>query len=617
MKRITHVSLNDDGTFFMIREYDEFDDSRRFIRYYVDQRLAQLPDAKRLADGFLRVACSDVVVEALSQLKNTTIEFDDDAQVVYHYWLAVIHQSRQAASTVANFKIGGQVPNGDLDYGLLSPYQKVGLVNALTMPGYGLFMKQGTGKTGIAIMAIVNDSRRKDKSRYRAIVVCPPNVRVNWSYEFKKFAPNEDINVCILRGGQVTRLSQIVDAVRSESKITVMICNYETLQSSWDALQAIDFDYAILDEAHMIKSPTTKRAQYAHKLSKNAARRLVLTGTPIANNVNDLFSLFEFMGTGTSGFRTFEGFRKYFGKYRQAQHGDVFQEAQNLPILRDKLARYSFIISKEEALPFLPDKVYDIAEVEMTEPQREAYLMLRDELVMEIETTLENADNEAVAVNNILTQLLRLSQITSSFRVIPAIHNEHGDLVSPRKVIPFATNIKAEYVKSLIEEKGPNDKTIIWSNWVEDITAIEAALREAGENPVTFFGATSFEARLEAERKFNEDDTCRWFIGNPQAGGTGLNLLGYPPNDPTSRTTNCNHVIYVSQNWSAILREQSEDRAHRRGTREPVRITEVVVPNTIDTIIATRVANKRLDAASTLDIKEILNDIRSSVLESI
>jgi SNF2 family DNA or RNA helicase len=614
-KLILHVSLSEDGTFFHLREFEEVAEGKRYINYFDGGHYQRLPDYKRLQDGYSRVAASDVSVEAIDKLKHCSVEFDEDAKIVFDYWMTVLQASRHTAARVADFKGAGVIPSDDnIDYGKLSAYQRVGLMNALALPGYGLFMKQGTGKTAVAIMAIVNNAKLKAKPKYRAIVVCPPNVRVNWQSEFKKFAPNaNDIDVHVIRGGQVTRLTQIIGAIRSPKPISVVVCNYETLQNSWDALQMVEFDYAILDEGHNIKSHTTKRNVYAQKLGRNAAKRLILTGTPIANNLNDLYTLFEFMGPGTSGFRSFEGFRRYFSKFRQTQHGDQFESAQNLPILKDKLARYSFIISKEEALPYLPEKTFDIAEVEMTPEQSDAYFKLRDELVMEIESTLETAENEAVAINNILTQLLRLSQITSSFRVIPAINDEMGNAVSPRRVIPFETNIKAEYVASLVPEKGPNDKTIIWSNWVEDIVAIETALKEAGENPVSFYGATSFEQRLEAERKFNEDPTCRWFIGNPQAGGTGLNLLGYPPNSPDTYTTNCNHVVYVSQNWSAILREQSEDRCHRRGTREPVRITEVVVPNTIDTVIAVRVAKKRLDAASTLDIKDILNDIKLSL----
>jgi DNA repair protein RAD16 len=143
---------------------------------------------------------------------------------------------------------------------------------------------------------------------------------------------------------------------------------------------------------------------------------------------------------------------------------------------------------------------------------------------------------------------------------------------------------------------------------------MEAALIAAGEKPVTFYGATSFDERSAAEKSFNEDPECRWFIGNPQAGGTGLNLLGYPPEDPERVNTNCTQVYYMSQNWSSILREQSEDRSHRRGTREPVTITEVVVPQTIDVVIAKRLYEKRLNAMDALDIREVLSSIKESLI---
>jgi SNF2 family DNA or RNA helicase len=616
---LLHVSLSEDGSYFHLREFYEDDVSkRRHPRYGSRPEWQTMPDFKILDDGYIRVAASDVSVERIEKWRvDNAVELDDDAAIVYNYWLATTLSSRLTAERVADFKLSGRVHDSqDIDFGSLSPYQRVGLVNSLALPGYGLFMKQGTGKTAVAIATICNDSKFKNKPKYRAIVVCPPNVRVNWQSEFKKFATRE-CDVHILRGGQITRLTQIVNAVKSNCPVSVIVCNYETLQQSWDALSTIEFDCAVLDEAHYIKAHTTKRNQYAQKLARNSAKRLVLTGTPIANNVNDLFTLFEFMGPGTSGFRSFDSFRKYFGKYKTTQHGHSFEEAQNLPILKDKLARYSFIISKEEALPYLPDKLFDVAEVEMAPEQLEAYVKLRDELVIEIENTLESAENEAVAVNNILTQLLRLSQITSSFRVIPPVIDEYGQVTSPRRVIRFDSNVKADYIASIVEEKGPNDKTIIWSNWVEDIEAIKSRLESLGESPVVFYGGSSFDERIDAERRFNEDPSCRWFIGNPQAGGTGLNLLGYPPNDPSRLDTNCTHVIYVSQNWSAILREQSEDRAHRRGTRMPVRITEVVVPSSIDTVIATRVAKKRLDAASTLDIKDILNEIRTAVLAQV
>jgi hypothetical protein len=458
-----HISLNDDGSRFRLRSYRQAYDNTWRIEYHPPSWMMELPDAKRQEDGYIETGATDTAVEKiLLQSGKYDLEFDEDASCAFEYLVAVSETGKVTAAIVHDFKVNGIVPDDTaVEYGLLSPYQKVGLTCALRSPGYGLFMKQGTGKTAIAVQAVVNDAHNKDK--YRAIIVCPPNVRMNWQKEFNKFA-TQHIDVHVLRGGQIKRLSQIVEAVKSKHERVVMVCNYETLQQSWDALSFVEFDLAVLDEAHYIKSKSTKRYEYAMKLRDNSSRRLVLTGTPVANSIMDLYTLFEFMGKGMSGFRTFEGFRKFFGQLRSTEHGDAFVQAQNLPILKDRLARYSFIITKEEALPYLPDKVYSSIEVEMMEDQTKAYLLLRDELVMEIDNLLATAENEAVAVNNILTQLLRLSQITSSFKVIPAIIDENGVVQSPRRVIPFATNVKVNAILEDSVERPRHHKTIVWSN---------------------------------------------------------------------------------------------------------------------------------------------------------
>ena len=515
---------------------------------------------------------------------------------------------------IADFKQNGVVPVLEHDTGMLSPYQVVGLAASNRSPGYGLFMKQGTGKTPIAVVSVCHHAQKVD-GQYRAIVVCPPNVRLNWQREFDHFS-TEKVDCHIIRGSQINRISQLVRAIKSKERIVVIVCNYETLQGTWDAISLIKFNKGILDEAQYIKSSKTKRWEFVKKLRDNCDTRLVLTGTPIANTVMDLWTLFEFMGEGFSGFITFEGFKKYFGQFRKTEHGDVFTQAQNLPILKDRIARFSYVVTKEEAMPYLPQKTYDVIEVEMEQDQAEAYAKLRDELIIEVEAALNTSENEALTVNNVLVQLLRLSQITSSFKVIPAVYDkEGGGLISPRTVIPFEKNIKVQAILDLLPEKGPNDKTIIWSNWVEDIEAVAAALRAAGETVATFYGNTSFEDRIEAERMFNEEPSCRWFIGNPAAGGTGLTLLGYNPKlDPDTQLSNCTHTIYMSKDWSSLKREQSEDRGHRRGSRVPMRISDVMVPNTIDTVIDTRVADKRTNANSVLDLRDILADIRGALL---
>ncbi len=569
--------------------------------------LKSLPDFKRLSHGEYECGVVDTACETLLE-KNA--EFSDDAALAFRQAMLLSEASRQVAKINADYKLNKTITVlPGLDYGRLVPYQQVALTCTEYLPGFGLFMKQGTGKTPVAITAICAASKKVDRP-YRAIVVVPPNVLSNWEHELQEFN-TLPIASAIIRGAPLKRLTQMIELVKSGAKTQVMICGYETLQGSHDHLQAIPFDMAILDEAQYIKSKATKRWKYVAQLRDRVDKRLVLTGTPIANSIMDLYTLFEFIGEGMSGFRSFEGFKKAYSIHDKTEHGDKFAEAQNIPSLQDRLSRCSFVITKEEAMPYLPPKVFDIIDVEMTPAQSAAYALLRDQLVLEIDADLANSENEAVTVQNVLVKLLRLSQITAGFKVISEQHDEMGELLNPRTVIPFPTNPKLDAVMEVLLAHPKNEKAIIWSNWIENITDLHKMLAEAGHRSVTFYGKTKFDDRKEAERLFNFDKDMRFFIGNAAAGGTGLNLLGYPPNrDDLDYDTNATLVGYISQDWSPIKREQSEDRAHRRGTRKTVRVIDFIVPNTIDTIIANRVTDKRTNAISVLDLRAILTEIK-------
>jgi SNF2 family DNA or RNA helicase len=205
--------------------------------------------------------------------------------------------------------------------------------------------------------------------------------------------------------------------------------------------------------------------------------------------------------------------------------------------------------------------------------------------------------------------LLRLAQITSGFYKWNPTYNEEGEVVAEGGVDRFDPNPKIEALIEILKEKGPNDKTIVWANWIQDIKSIRARLEQEGIGCVTFYGGTKEDDRAIAEYEFNHNADIKVFVGNPAAGGTGLNLLGYPPGEGDDYPSNCNHVIYYSQDWSSIKRSQSEDRAHRRGTREPVRITDLCIPRTIDEEIRARVLKKRINAASIADVREILRNV--------
>lgn len=556
------------------------------------------------------------------------IFLDDSAELTFNVMLARFATHNKTLKLISEFKINGTIPKMPSDFIEHEayppmPYQKVGIAAFLHREMSALFMEQGTGKTCVAINRICIESLRKRQGKflgcppgqYRALIICPRQLRSNWEAEFAKFATVPGKVVC-LRGNEVNRVQSLLEVARDEKDCcwSAAIMSYDSVEGTLRALKAFPWDLVILDEAHFIKNVRTSRFKAVKALrDANVRQRMILTGTPITNSPMDLYSLFEFLGEGMSGFSSFEDFRQFHGVFKHMHHGaegvQKLVGLKNIPLLQERLARLSFSISKRDANLQLPDKTYDIYEVQMTPKQRLYYKKIRDELSI----VLEEALDKFVTVDHILTQLLRLSQITSG----------HIRWNSPEEGKPAIVeqiddaNPKVQAVIDMLQDEGrdPHGKTIVWAVFIEDIRVLSAALEEAGIDHVSFFGGTSDKDREEAVHRFNNDSACRVFIGNPATAGTGLNLLGYNPTSEAPQDTYCDHEIFFSANWSAVQRSQAEDRAHRKGTKVSVRITDLVVPGSIDEEIRTRVVGKLQMALEIQDVREILRRILHSDLE--
>lgn len=492
----------------------------------------------------------------------------------------------------------------------LTGYQRIALVGCMFSDGFGLFMEQGTGKTPVVIARICNEALTSG-DLYRAIIVCPKNVRANWQKEFEKFATVPG-KVAVLRGTQVDRVKLLIEAMAKEDGCgwSAVVCSYEMVGRSWNALRLIPWDLAVADESHFIKSPGAARSKRMLKLRDISKARMCLTGTPVTNSgAIDLFTQLEFLGEGLSGFRSLERFRRYYARWIQVGPFRKFESHQNMPLIQERLVRVSFSIDKKTAMPDLPGKLYGVLEVRMTPEQQGRYVELRDRLVLEIKDSMDREANGVLAVNNALVKLLRLGQITSGFLVL----ERAGETVDApeRSVYKFDPNPKVEALMDLIKDSAPNEKFVVWACWVQDIKTIGARADVEGISCETFYGATNEEKRARAVDRFNTDPSCKVFLGNPAAAGFGLNLLGYDYSDPSAKQKAQVHVVYFSQNWSMVYRIQSEDRCHRWGTRMPVKYTDLSVPNTVDEEIREHVRVKRASALEVQDVKGILDRLVS------
>lgn len=623
-----YLKTNQDNTQFVadIFQWSRIDPTMRIEASSQASRkfVSKIPERQKL-NGLERwaFAATDFTAQVIDAVwPRDQIEFEDDAKVTFDYLLALQASRDAIAHDVALFQRDSTVPQHSFelhkDYPLL-PYQQVALCNSDRCEGYALFMEQGTGKTPIVIAQICNDAARlKERRMYCAIVVCPKNVRLNWQKEFEKFSTVEG-RVTILRGNEIHRTKQFIDAFTPNGKqrYTIVVLSYEAMVRSWKILRMIEWDLAVLDESHFIKSPATKRYKFAMKLRETAKKRMILTGTPVTNHVLDLYAQLEFLGKGWSGFNSWKNFKSFYGVFEATGAGySRLISAQHLPLMKERLSRISFLIRKEQALPQLPEKMYDVVEIEMTPEQSEMYEQLRKTLMIQIKAQVAGGLNKQLIINNVLTKLLRLAQITSGHIVWDAQVDDDGNVLQRRTVEHLAVNPKIDELLSILKDKSPHEKTIVWVCWIADVEEISRRLSAASIKHVTYYGATSDVNREAAERDFNYDADTTVLIGNPATGGVGLNLLGHPLEHTKDEcTTHCNHVIYFSQNWSSTARSQSEDRAHRLGTYTNVRVTDLCVPNTIDEEIRTRVLQKRINAYEATDLRQILNNILGEELD--
>lgn len=618
------LSLLLDGEHFIVDAYSLSSDGiKGFASTNASYHwFARIPERKQMVHGEgsrWRLAATDFTVVVINSLwsKDQIVFKSRETRITYEHlllrFIKQVHGIRDRALDIAEEEENGQLkldlsPWIDCKELPLARYQRQGLSACIQEEGFALFMEQGTGKTPIVIARVCNEAAiRVDKSRpYTCLVVCPKNVRMNWKTEFIRFATRRG-KLATLRGSKFDRIKSMVDAFNTDEShewVTVVV-SYEGLMRTWEQLKLVSWDLGVLDESHFIKSPITKRYKRAMELRPICRSRMCLTGTPVTNTPFDLFAQLEFLGQGFSGFATWKAFRNYYGIFARRGQFTTVVDFQNLPLLQERVARCSYSVKKVDALPELPPKTRAIIEVSMTNEQAEIYRQVATQLAIEIKE-----EKKELLINNVLTKLLRLAQITSGFVSWDPVIDEQGEVIKERQLDRFDPNPKLEALVELLKtslDKG--DKFIVWAYFVQDIKTLAARLCEEGYSIVTYYGATKEVDREIAIQRFNGDPTCLGFVGHPAAGGTGINLRGYDEHTDT----NVRQVVYYSQNWSMVYRAQSEDRSHRRGTRANVHYTDLCVPSSIDEQIRERVTDKRVRALAIQDVREIISRVLAAM----
>nr|WP_242862226.1 DEAD/DEAH box helicase [Clostridium perfringens] len=454
----------------------------------------------------------------------------------------------------------------------LRPYQKEGFkwINEITDLGFGgvLADDMGLGKT-LQIIAFLL-SQKKSKS----IVVVPTSVIYNWMDEFEKFAPS--IRVGLVHGSKSKRDKVLRDFKRglgikveesnlkekSYEKYDVLLTTYGTLKNDEKAYENLSFDYCIIDEAQNIKNPAAQATLSVKNIKSRC--NIALTGTPIENNLMELWSIFDFVMPGY--LFTKERFRERF----------ILDES-NLSELKSLITPFILRRLKEDVLSELPEKLEKKYLVEMKGKQKQLYSFY----VKAIKNQLnENKSSEKSGRDkiNLFAYLTKLREIC----------------LDPSLVVPDYTggSSKLTVVKEIVKDASESGKKILlFSQFTSVLKKIEEDFKKEEISYLYLDGGTSAKDRLERVKKFNEDSNIKVFLISLKAGGVGLNL------------TSASMVIHFDPWWNPAVEDQATDRAHRFGQENKVKVIKLVAKDTIEEKIVLMQEDKRELIQSLMDGK--------------
>ena len=438
---------------------------------------------------------------------------------------------------------------------------------------FALLMDMGTGKSKVLIDTITYLDKRDLINS--VLIFAPKGVYKNWvEKEIPAHLPDEVKYKLAYWASPLTNKHK--DAIRSiwkvDDNLHIFVMNIEALSSGKAEEVATKFirshggrTLIVIDESTVIKNHKARRTKAAIRLAKLCAYKRILTGSPITKTPLDLFAQFQFLGEKLLGFKSYYAFcTRYADMIRRNAGSHQYNQIlgfRNLDELTDSIRPYSFRVTKEECLD-LPDKIYTKRDIELSSEQKNVYNQMKKSAVALL------GDMELVTANAVITQLLRLHQISCGF-----ITTDDGNIVE-------LTNSRITELMSVLEEL--NGKAIIWANYRHDILAIKNEITKVyGSSTVeTYFGDTDGEQRQEIVRRFQEDDSLRFFVGQPRTGGYGLTL--------TAAST----VIYYSNSYDLEVRLQSEDRAHRIGQNNNVTYVDLIASKTVDEKIVSALRQK-------------------------
>ena len=391
--------------------------------------------------------------------------------------------------------------------------------------------EMGLGKT-IQIIAFLLSQKGK-----KSIVITPTSLIYNWRDEFNKFAPS--LKVGIIHGDKKNRV------VMMEKDFDVIVTTYGLIKNDYEYYKEKEFDFCIIDEAQNIKNSKAQNTKYVKAIK--AGCRIALSGTPMENNLMELWSIFDYI---MPGYLLSEA--KFKEKYLKE---DMYDELKELikPFILRRL--------KKDVIDELPNKIEKKFMVEMEENQKAVY----QSYIKEVRQKLYSGEDNKITVFSYLTKLRQLCLDPSLIL---------DDYVGRSAKIEAALNI----VNMAIAE---NRKVLIFSQFTSVLQKLGSELSEKNIGYLYLDGSTKANKRVEMVKEFNESEDLKIFLISLKAGGTGLNL------------TSSDLVLHFDPWWNPAIEDQATDRAHRIGQQNIVEVIKLIAKDSVEENIIRLQEDKR------------------------
>lgn len=394
----------------------------------------------------------------------------------------------------------------------------------------------GLGKT---LQTIVTLAQSKKEAKSPSIIICPTSLLYNWMEEFHKFNP--DFKALVVDGipNQRKKIIKTID------QYDAIITSYSLLQKDIDLYAKTQFHYSILDEAQHIKNRSTRNAKSVKMLKSNY--KLILSGTPIENSLDELWSLFDFLMPNF--LNTYDRFlEKYVRQKNEALK-------KNLLYLKKKVAPFILRRMKIDVLDDLPPVSEIIYHSRLSKSQKELYNSYASSAKDELTKLVERDGFDKVQIH-VLATLTRLKQICCHPAIFAKDEGESGDSAKFEMLL--------ELLETLIEG---GHKTVIFSQYTKMLKIMRQEFEDKGIKYSYLDGSS--KNRMGIVKEFNEGDNPI-FLVSLKAGGTGLNLTG------------ADTVIHYDMWWNPAVENQATDRVHRMGQKQNVSVYKLITLDTIE-----------------------------------